>query len=202
MTQPLSSPNPNAQTSEDTSPVVSQTTTTEPVDNNNFLYQNYHASGPDSSTYSKRNPSPNTETINIKDGKEDYYNFSFVSGNATNRPESVSESNLSNWRENSFCCTGNNSMFPTMERRTVDNSKLNDNAKTSSLSSGPYIAISECISGNPMIDRENPTTPLNSLDPRFYDTPRSHLNIGFNLTNEQPYSPKPINIPTVNLINF
>lgn len=61
-----------------------------------------------------------------------------------------------------------------------------------STSSGPYIPISECFSGSPpfLMDNEPPMTPLNSLDPRFYDTPRSHMNIGLNLTNEQPYSPK------------
>ncbi|XP_050073760.1 protein daughter of sevenless [Anopheles maculipalpis] len=57
-----------------------------------------------------------------------------------------------------------------------------------STSSGPYIPISECYSGSPV-------TPLNSLDPRFYETPRSHTNIGFNLVNnEQPYSPKRSNV--------
>lgn len=69
-------------------------------------------------------------------------------------------------------------------------------------SSGPYIAISDCISGNPLIDRDNPTTPLNSLDPKFYDTPRSHFNIGLNLTNEQPYSPKRNNIQTVIVLKW
>ncbi|XP_058838556.1 protein daughter of sevenless [Topomyia yanbarensis] len=60
-------------------------------------------------------------------------------------------------------------------------------------SSGPYIPISECFSGSPML--HSPITPLNSLDPRFYDTPRSHTNIGFNLiNNEQPYSPKRNNV--------
>ncbi|XP_055626931.1 protein daughter of sevenless [Toxorhynchites rutilus septentrionalis] len=60
-------------------------------------------------------------------------------------------------------------------------------------SSGPYIPISECFSGSPML--HSPITPLNSLDPRFYDTPRSHTNIGFNLvSNEQPYSPKRNNL--------
>lgn len=39
-----------------------------------------------------------------------------------------------------------------------------------------------------------PATPLNNLDPRFYDTPRSHA-FGLNLTNEQPYSPKRSNCP-------
>ncbi|XP_058059785.1 protein daughter of sevenless [Anopheles bellator] len=57
-----------------------------------------------------------------------------------------------------------------------------------STSSGPYIPISECYSGSPV-------TPLNSLDPRFYETPRSHTNVGFNLvSNEQPYSPKRSNV--------
>lgn len=32
---------------------------------------------------------------------------------------------------------------------------------------------------------------MNSLDPKFYDTPRSHItNIGLNLTDDQPNSPK------------
>ncbi|XP_062552248.1 protein daughter of sevenless [Armigeres subalbatus] len=62
-----------------------------------------------------------------------------------------------------------------------------------STSSGPYIPIHECFSGSPML--HSPITPLNSLDPRFYDTPRSHPNSGFNLiNNEQPYSPKRSNV--------
>lgn len=61
-----------------------------------------------------------------------------------------------------------------------------------STSSGPYIPISECFSGSPkfLTDGGNPSTPLNNLDPKFYDTPRSHNNIGLNLTNDQSYSPK------------
>ncbi|XP_055844998.1 protein daughter of sevenless [Episyrphus balteatus] len=61
-----------------------------------------------------------------------------------------------------------------------------------STSSGPYIPISECYSGSPkfMTEGGNPSTPLNNLDPKFYDTPRSHNNIGLNLTNDQSYSPK------------
>lgn len=92
-------------------------------------------------------------------------------------------------------------------RKIPENLKLNSGivadvtssttSQTTSKSTGPYIAISDCISGNPLIDRDNPTTPLNSLDPKFYDTPRSHFNIGLNLTNEQPYSPKRNNIQTV-----
>lgn len=90
-------------------------------------------------------------------------------------------------------------------RKIPENLKLNSGisdltspTQTISSATGPYIAISDCISGNPLIDRDNPTTPLNSLDPKFYDTPRSHFNIGLNLTNEQPYSPKRNNILTVN----
>lgn len=62
-----------------------------------------------------------------------------------------------------------------------------------STSSGPYIPIHECFSGSPIV--HSPITPLNSLDPRFYDTPRSHPSSGFNLiNNEQPYSPKRSNV--------
>ncbi|KAH8380669.1 hypothetical protein KR009_012264 [Drosophila setifemur] len=68
-----------------------------------------------------------------------------------------------------------------------------------STASGPYIPISECFSGSPRFlpgsgshpgSEHVPNTPLNSLDPKFYDTPRSHNNIGLNLTNDQSYSPK------------
>ncbi|KAJ6643413.1 Protein daughter of sevenless [Pseudolycoriella hygida] len=87
-------------------------------------------------------------------------------------------------------------------RKIPENLKLSenfilDNSEPSpalSTSSGPYIPISECFSGSPgMFD--NPLTPLNSLDPKFYDTPRSHINIGLNLINDQPYSPKRNNCP-------
>lgn len=99
-------------------------------------------------------------------------------------------------------------MKPTMgnARKIPENLKLSeclvlDNAEPSpalSTSSGPYIPISECFSGSPgMFDMSNPATPLNSLDPKFYDTPRSHINIGLNLTNDQPYSPKRNNCPPV-----
>lgn len=90
-------------------------------------------------------------------------------------------------------------------RRIPENLKLDDrnavkdseHSPALSTSSGPYIAISECISGDPVIDRDHPSTPLNSLDPKFYETPRNHINIGLNLTNEQPYSPKRNNCPVV-----
>lgn len=86
-------------------------------------------------------------------------------------------------------------------RKIPENLKLNSSNLTPSTtnnSSGQYIALWECISGtHPLIERDNPTTPLNSLDPKFYDAPRSHFNIGLNLTNDQPYSPKRNNIQNV-----
>lgn len=56
-----------------------------------------------------------------------------------------------------------------------------------------------CNNNNFQIDDNgnDPTTPLNNLDPKFYDTPRSHNNIGLNLTNDQSYSPKITNCGTV-----
>ncbi|KAH8296093.1 hypothetical protein KR054_001523 [Drosophila jambulina] len=84
-----------------------------------------------------------------------------------------------------------------------------------STASGPYIPISECFSGSPrylpgtgvgpvagvVAGAEVATTPLNNLDPKFYDTPRSHNNIGLNLTNDQSYSPKITNLSLQQLAN-
>ncbi|XP_030385133.1 protein daughter of sevenless isoform X2 [Scaptodrosophila lebanonensis] len=70
-----------------------------------------------------------------------------------------------------------------------------------STASGPYIPISECFSGSPKFLANNPTTPLNNLDPKFYETPRSHNNIGLNLTNDQSYSPKITNLSLHQLAN-
>lgn len=94
-------------------------------------------------------------------------------------------------------------------RKIPENLRLSDsNFETAEPSpalsscSGPYIPISECFSGSPiLLNNTTPTTPLNSLDPRFYDTPRSHINIGLNLTGEQPYSPKRNNCATVSNFN-
>lgn len=74
-----------------------------------------------------------------------------------------------------------------------------------STSSGPYIPISECFSGSPKFLNDsssyvgdNPTTPLNNLDPKFYETPKSRIqNIGLNLTNDQSYSPKITNFSQI-----
>lgn len=63
------------------------------------------------------------------------------------------------------------------------------------ISSGPYIPISECFSGKPL-NNKTPPTPLNFLDqPRYIEAPRSHMNIGLNLTAEPQYSPKRNNCP-------
>lgn len=95
-------------------------------------------------------------------------------------------------------------MNQSAHRKIPENLKLSSSNLTpssSNNSSGQYIALWECVSGtHPLIERDNPTTPLNSLDPKFYDAPRSHFNIGLNLTNEQPYSPKRNNIPNVWLL--
>ncbi|KAM7359076.1 daughter of sevenless isoform 2-T3 [Cochliomyia hominivorax] len=91
------------------------------------------------------------------------------------------------------------------ENLVLNNTPLPDSQQNSvqpspalSTASGPYIPISECYSGSPrfMVDSDNPSTPLNNLDPKFYDTPRSHNNIGLNLTNDQSYSPKITNCGT------
>lgn len=160
-----------------------------------------------------------------KNLKEDYYNFCVVANEAkkvqtfershSTRSVCNSDANGSNAESNSFPISHGRTQSlivqktnSTSARKIPENLNLKENIFTDcepspalSTSSGPYIAISECISGNPLIDRDNPMTPLNSLDPKFYDTPRSHINIGLNLTNEQPYSPKRNNYPTVrNLI--
>lgn len=159
-----------------------------------------------------------------KEPKEVYYNFHIIACEA-NRMQTFERSH--SLRTTSTCELLNGDSSGTglpppshgrtqslIERKTAslarkipENLKLNDSSMNDSepspalsTSSGPYIAISECISGNPLIDRENPMTPLNSLDPKFYDTPRSHINnIGLNLTNEQPYSPKRNNGPSVSV---
>ncbi|XP_067643183.1 protein daughter of sevenless isoform X2 [Eurosta solidaginis] len=91
---------------------------------------------------------------------------------------------------------GNSTMCKLSENRTLQNSPSlelhylgTQSVPIFSKSSNPYIPISECFSGTPK-QLENPTTPLNNLDPKFYDMPRSHVNIGLNLTNDQSYSPK------------
>lgn len=114
----------------------------------------------------------------------------------------------------------NNTPLPESQQHSVQPSPALSTA------SGPYIPISECYSGSPkfmviifclreqfkiylycfvtyfQLDSDNPSTPLNNLDPKFYDTPRSHNNIGLNLTNDQSYSPKITNCGTVNFYKY
>ncbi|XP_005185761.2 protein daughter of sevenless isoform X1 [Musca domestica] len=88
----------------------------------------------------------------------------------------------------------NNTPLPETQQHNVQPSPALSTA------SGPYIPISECYSGSPkfLLDANNqPSTPLNNLDPKFYDTPRSHNTIGLNLTNDQSYSPKITNCGTL-----
>ncbi|XP_061386863.1 protein daughter of sevenless [Musca vetustissima] len=92
----------------------------------------------------------------------------------------------------------NNTPLPETQQHSVQPSPALSTA------SGPYIPISECYSGSPkfLLEATNqPSTPLNNLDPKFYDTPRSHNNIGLNLTNDQSYSPKITNCGTQQPIN-
>ncbi|KAH8365442.1 hypothetical protein KR093_000806 [Drosophila rubida] len=73
-----------------------------------------------------------------------------------------------------------------------------------STASGPYIPISECFTGSPKLLPDGHAAlagALNNLDPKFYDTPRSHNNIGLNLTNDQSYSPKITNCSLVSVCN-
>ncbi|XP_032594850.1 protein daughter of sevenless isoform X2 [Drosophila grimshawi] len=73
-----------------------------------------------------------------------------------------------------------------------------------STASGPYIPISECFTGSPKLlldSHASAAGALNNLDPKFYDTPRSHNNIGLNLTNDQSYSPKITNCSLQQMAN-
>lgn len=192
--------------------------TAEPIDSNNSVYQNFDPKNR-ASSYTNRETiicdaplSQNAELSkdirrNTNDMKEHYYNFTVIAN--TSSSDGLSTSNKEN-DTSSVRSFGEHRVIgahATVPRKIPENLKLNNTISNDattyasspalSTSSGPYIAISECISGNPIIDRDNPMTPLNSLDPKFYDTPRSHFNIGLNLTNEQPYSPKRNNLSTL-----
>lgn len=192
-------------------------------DNNNSVYQNLDIAL-HNSTYNNRETLIcdgllNRTPLGQKEPTENYYNSVAIANDAnrlqhfershslrTNNEAGGSEPNglpmPSHGRTQSLVERKSTS---TLTRKIPENLKLNDTfandadpSPSLSTSSGPYIAISECISGNPLIDRDNPMTPLNSLDPKFYETPRSHINnIGLNLTSEQPYSPKRNNCPPV-----
>lgn len=199
------------------------------TDNNNSVYQNCDASF--RSMYNNRETMICDATLSrrpnafaAKDPNEDYYNFIAIMGDSNHQTIDRSNSlSIAKRSENGLPSVLHARTQSLVERkapgsvppprRIPENLKLSEflannpsPSHSMSSSSGPYIAISECISGTPMIDRDNPLTPLNSLDPKFYEMPRSHFNnIGLNLTNEQPYSPKRNNCastPTTNNVSF
>lgn len=159
---------------------------------------------------------PSTSPLNPK---EEYYNFTAIAeasrGQQFERSHSMRTSSGNELEQQTIGLMAHHvrtqslveprSNMSAFGRKIPENLKLSEKSTIKeaepspalSTSSGPYIAISECISGNPLIDRDPPATPLNSLDPKFYETPRNHINIGLNLTNEQPYSPKRNNGPVV-----
>lgn len=181
---------------------VSLLKTEEPIDNNNSVYENFGISYNNRATVVCDMPL-NRQPI---EPKENYYNFdAIVDALTARRPTPISTApNLNKENVSLFGerrAIGNHQP----QRKIPENLNLGNNMKmestasassSSSTSTGPYIEISKCKTGYPLIDRENPMTPLNSLDPRFYETPRNHAVSGLNLTNDQPYSPKRNNIPT------
>ncbi|XP_059612951.1 protein daughter of sevenless [Phlebotomus argentipes] len=140
------------------------------------------------------------------EAKESYYNFSAIKAevDATEKrsksevpsadvPKHSRSQSLNEVTHRASVATGTVRKIPENLKLTDVSQSLGDCSEPSpslSTCSGPYIPISECFSGSPMLLGDTSATPLNSLDPRFYDTPRSHINIGLNLTDEQPYSPK------------
>ncbi|GAB0100597.1 Protein daughter of sevenless [Sergentomyia squamirostris] len=132
-----------------------------------------------------------------KQARESYYNFSAIRAEVTASADGPKHSRSQSLNEMSQRATGGTvkKIPENLKLTDVSQSLVDCSEPSPSLStcSGPYIPISECFSGSPVHLGDTPATPLNSLDPRFYDTPRSHINIGLNLTDDQPYSPKKSN---------
>ncbi|KAL7045766.1 hypothetical protein ACKWTF_002328 [Chironomus riparius] len=142
----------------------------------------------------------------------EYENDDFVESRNNNHDEGKNYSNLlpieSSQKEKSIKTavtksTGAIKKIPENLKLRFDD-KINNNGTedyTLNRASGPYIPLSDCFSGSPVLFKNDgdPKTPLNSLDPKFYETPRSHItNIGLNLTDDQPISPKKINLQQQN----
>ncbi|XP_070496474.1 protein daughter of sevenless [Chironomus tepperi] len=137
----------------------------------------------------------------------EYENDDFVQNRNNNHNEGINYSNLlpmeSSLKEKSIKSTGAIKKIPENLKLRFDD-KINNNGTedcTLNRASGPYIPLSDCFSGSPVLFKNDgdPKTPLNSLDPKFYETPRSHItNIGLNLTDDQPNSPKKINLQQQN----
>lgn len=151
----------------------------------------------------------------------DYYNFTAIASEASKIERSQSMKTTAAAAAASVAHLRSQSLVvdqiraATLQRKIPENLNLTEHngamekqppepSPALSTSSGPYIPISECFSGSPIfLDSDMPpATPLNSLDPRFYDMPRAHNNIGLNLTNEQQYSPKRNNFTPVSFIIF
>lgn len=188
---------------------VSLLKTEEHNDNNNSVYENF------GTAYNNRATMVCDVPLNRPaiEPKENYYNFEAIADANTARLKTaaanapiVNKENVSSFGERRAIANH------LQQRKIPENLNLGNSIKmetasssTSVLSaaaaSGPYIEISKCKTGYPLIDRENPMTPLNSLDPRFYETPRNHAMSDLNLTNDQPYSPKRNNIPTSAIVS-
>lgn len=176
----------------------------------NSMYSNRETILCDVQLYTSSSINQNKEN---RESSVNYYNFAAIE-NETTKIQSVERSQsvrVPNEQPNGFVSHARTQSLVEMKSTTGTVKKIPENLKLTesfvdnsepspalSTCSGPYIPISECFSGSPgMFDLGNPMTPLNSLDPKFYDTPRSHINIGLNLTNDQPYSPKRNNYPPV-----
>lgn len=200
-----------------------ETTSDSTYQNDDFAYRNSMYSNRETIMCDLKFPAtamPQTavaSTSTSVDPKTDYYNFAAFAKESTKSQiersnsmrlatdDQMNKSPLSNHFRTMSLVENRTSAALGISRKIPENLNLTEQqfydntaeppSPALSTCSGPYIPISECFSGSPLLLNDNPSTPLNSLDPRFYDTPRSHMNIGLNLTNDQPYSPKRNNIP-------
>lgn len=206
-------------TDQNTSKASLESTVDSTYQNDDFAYRNSMYSNRETIMCDAKFPPtamPQTAVASAStsvDPKKDYYNFAAFSKEptksqiersnsmrlATDTADQMNMSSFSNHFRTMSLVEHRTPAALGISRKIPENLNLaeqqfvDNNAEPSpalSTCSGPYIPISECFSGSPLLLDDNPSTPLNSLDPRFYDTPRSHINIGLNLTNDQPYSPK------------
>lgn len=206
-------------TDQDSSKASLDTTSGSTYQNDDFAYRNSMYSNRETIMCDAKFPAtamPQTTVATASigvDPKSDYYNFAAFAKEssksqmersnsmrlATDTADQMNMSPLSNHFRTMSLVEHRNPVTLGLSRKIPENLNLTEQqfvdntaepSPALSTCSGPYIPISECFSGSPLPLDDNPSTPLNSLDPRFYDTPRSHINIGLNLTNDQPYSPK------------
>lgn len=206
-------------TDENSSKVSLDTTSDSTYQNDDFAYRNSVFSNRETIRCDSKFPPtamPQTAVASAStsvDHKTDYYNFAAFAKEATksqiersnsmrlatDTADQMNMSPLSNHFRTMSLVEHRTTATLGISRKIPENLNLTEQqfvdntaepSPALSTCSGPYIPISECFSGSPLLLDDNPSTPLNSLDPRFYETPRSHMNIGLNLTNDQPYSPK------------